>query len=90
MNVFGKESKSAICFTYVFQSKIFEEIGIGMLTFTFFSITMHGIDTAAEVYLEPFQTYMIEIFCENSYQLLALNWNKSSIIENWHGSNYAS
>ena len=34
---------------------------------------MHGIDTAADVYLEPFQTYMIEIFCENSEQLLALN-----------------
>ena len=31
-----------------------------------FLITMHETDTAAEVYLESFQTYMIEIFCENS------------------------
>ena len=51
---------------------------------------MHEIDTAAEVYLESFQTYMIEIFCENSSQLLALNSNKSCIIENCHGSKYAS
>ena len=26
---------------------------------------MHEIDTTAAVYLEPFQTYMIELFCEN-------------------------
>ena len=31
-----------------------------------FLIKMHEIDTAAEVYLEPFQTYMIEIFSKNS------------------------
>ena len=31
-----------------------------------FLITMHKIDTAAEVYLGPMQTYMNEIFCENS------------------------
>ena len=49
---------------------------------------MHETDTAAEVYLKPFQTYMIEIFCENK-QLLAHNSNKSSVMENWHGSKYA-
>ena len=27
-------------------------------------ITMYNIPTAAEVYLEPFQTYMIGLFCE--------------------------
>ena len=37
-----KESKSGICFTYALSSQ--------------FLITMHGIDKAAEVYLEPFQT----------------------------------
>ena len=45
---------------------IFEQIGIGMLYLHIFLIAMHEIDTAAEVYLEPFQTYMIKIFCENS------------------------
>ena len=50
---------------------------------------MHEIVTATEVYLALFQTYMIEIFCE-SKQLLAHNSNKSTIIENWHGSKYAS
>ena len=54
-----------------------------------FLITMHEIDTTAEVYLEPIQTYMIEIFCKNK-QLLAHNSNKSSIIEDWHDSKYAS
>ena len=48
---------------------------------------MHEIDTAAEVYLELFPTCTIEIFCENE-QLLSHNLNKSSIIENWHGSKY--
>ena len=33
---------------------------------------MHEIDTAAELYLEPVQTYMTEIFCENSQQLQGL------------------
>ena len=40
--------------------------------FTFFFITMHEIDTAAEVPLEPFQTFMIEIFCKNSYSFCLL------------------
>ena len=31
-----------------------------------FLITMHEIDAAAEVNLEPFQTYMIELFCKNN------------------------
>ena len=46
--------------------KNFELIRIGMLYLHILLITMHEIDTAAEVYLEPFQTYMIEIFCEIS------------------------
>ena len=45
--------------------KIFEQVGIGMAyIFTFFLITMHEIDTAAEVYLEPFLTYMFELFLQ--------------------------
>ena len=44
----------------------FEQVGIGMAYLRVFLITVHEIDTAAEVYLEPFQTYMIELFCENS------------------------
>ena len=49
-----------------FHWKIFEQIGIGMAYLHVFLITMHEIDTAAEVYLELFQTYMLELFCENS------------------------
>ena len=43
-----------------------------MLYLHIFLITMHEIDTAAEVDLEPFQTYMIEIFCENGYSFCLL------------------
>ena len=39
--------------------KIFEQIGIAMAHPHVFSITMHEIDTTKEVYLEPFQTYML-------------------------------
>ena len=49
-----------------FRWKIFEQIGIGMAYLHVFLITMHEIDTAAEVYLELFQTYMLELFCGNS------------------------
>ena len=41
-----------------------------MLYLHVFLITMHQIDRAAEVHLEPFQTYMIAIFFGNCYQLL--------------------
>ena len=51
---------------------IFEQIGIDMLYLHIFLITMHEIDTAAEVPLEPFQTFMIEIFGENSYSFCLL------------------
>ena len=42
---------------------------------------MHETDTATEECLEPFQTYVIRIFCEKNYQVLALNSSKSSITE---------
>ena len=45
---------------------MFEQIGIGIAYLHVFLITMHETDTAAEVYLELFQTYMLELFCENS------------------------
>ena len=48
-----------------FRLKIFEQIGIGMAYLHIFLITMHEINTA-EVYLKLFQTYMLELFCENS------------------------
>ena len=44
--------------------KSFEQIGIGMAYLHIFLITMHEIETAAEVYLEPF-----ELFCKNSSRL---------------------
>ena len=51
----------------MFQARVFEQIGIDIILYLHsFLITMHEIDTAAEVHLEPFQTFMIEIFCENS------------------------
>ena len=45
---------------YGIRWKIFEQIGIRMIL-TFFLITMLEINTAAEVYLEPFQIYMIKL-----------------------------
>ena len=51
---------------------IFEEIVIDMLYLHIFLVTMHEIDTVAEVHLELFQTYMIEFFCENSYSFCLL------------------
>ena len=44
--------------------KIFEQIGIGMTYPHDFLITMHEIGTATGVFLEPFQTYMIELFLQ--------------------------
>ena len=44
--------------------KIFEQIGIGMAYLHVFLITMYETDTAAEVYLEPFPTYMFELFLQ--------------------------
>ena len=51
----------------VFAEKSLNRLVLILLVFTvlFFLITMLEIDTAAEVYLEPFQTYMIELFCKN-------------------------
>ena len=46
-----------------FSWKYIEQIGIGMLYLYIILPTMHVIDTAAEMYFEPFQTHMIEIFC---------------------------
>ena len=54
----------------MFHVSVFREKSLNRLVLVCLSspflITVHEIDTAAEVYLEPFQTYMIEIFCENS------------------------
>ena len=42
--------------------KIFEQIVTDMAHLHVFLITMHENDTVAEAYLEPFQTYMMEVF----------------------------
>ena len=45
----------------VFAEKSFEQIGIAMAYVYAFLSTMHEIDTAAEMYLEPFLTYIFEL-----------------------------
>ena len=50
----------------VFPEKSLNRLALICFILIFFLITMHEKDTTAEVLLEPFQTYMIEIFCENS------------------------
>ena len=72
----------------VFPENTLDTLVLACFIFACFLITMQEIDTTAEVYLEPIQTYMIEIFCKNK-QLLVHNSNKSSIIEDWHDSKYA-
>ena len=42
----------------VFPDKSLNKLVSIYFIFTFFLITMHEIDTAAEVHLEPFQKYM--------------------------------
>ena len=56
----------------VFPEKSLNRLVLICFIFIFFLITMHEKDTTAEVLLEPFQTYMIEIFCENSYSFCLL------------------
>ena len=46
----------------VFPEKSLNRLALICFIFTSFLITMHEIDTAAEVHLESFQTYMIESF----------------------------
>ena len=41
-----------------------EQIGISMAYLHVFSITMYEIDTAAEMYLEPFPTNIFELFLQ--------------------------
>ena len=48
----------------MYSLKNIEQIGIGMAYLHVFLITMHEIDKAAEVYLEPFQIYMIGLFAK--------------------------
>ena len=46
--------------------KTSEQIGISMAYLHVFLIAMHEIDTAEKLYLEHFQIYILELFCENS------------------------
>ena len=46
----------------VFVEKSLNRLVFVLLIFTFFIITLHEIVTAAEVDLEPSQTYMLELF----------------------------
>ena len=46
-----------------------------------------------EAYLEPSQTSTVELFCENSWRLVAINYfctNAPSYVDVWLGSKYAS
>ena len=61
-----KESKSGYVSRKCIPWETFEQIGIDMVYLHIFLITVHEIDAAALVHLEPFQTYVIETFCENS------------------------
>ena len=44
--------------------KIFEQIGISMAYLHVFLGTMYERDTGTEMYLEPFATYMLELFLQ--------------------------
>ena len=68
----------------MFHVSVFPDWLLICVFLAFFPITMHEIDTAAEVHSEPFQTYMIEISLHKELQLLPLNSNLYSIIKNWH------
>ena len=64
----------------MFYVSVFAERSLNRLVWVkclhVFLITMHKVATVVtvvEVYLEPFQTFMIELLCENSTRLLALN-----------------
>ena len=50
----------------VFPEKFLNILVLICFIFTFLLIRMHEIDTATEVHIEPFQTYITDIFCENS------------------------
>ena len=50
----------------VFVEKSLNRLVFVLLIFTFFIITLHEIVTAAEVDLEPSQTYMLELFLKIS------------------------
>ena len=52
----GYVSRKDICWEKI------EQIGIGLAYLCLFLSTMHGIDAAAEVYLELFQAYVTELF----------------------------
>ena len=44
--------------------KVFEQIGIGMAYVQVFLIAMYEIDTDADMFLEPFPTYMFKLFLQ--------------------------
>ena len=50
----------------VFPDKSLNRLVLIYFIFTFFFIAMHEIHAAAEVHFELCQTFMIEIFYENS------------------------
>ena len=57
--------KSGIYFTQsAFAEKSLNRVVLVWFIFTFFLITMHEADTATEVYLESFPTYMFELFLQ--------------------------
>ena len=57
--------KPGVCFTQsVFAEKSLNRLVLLCLIFTFFLIIMLEIDTDAEIYLQPFPTYELELFLQ--------------------------
>ena len=54
-----KKSKSGYVSRKCIPWKTFEQIGIDLVYLRIFLITIHEINAAAVVHLEPFQTYVI-------------------------------
>ena len=66
----------------MFHVSLFPDWLLIYFILAFFSVTMYEIDTSAEVHGDHIQTYMIEIFLQKQLQLLPLNSNLSSTLEN--------
>ena len=49
-----------------------------------------NLNCYSEAFLEPSWTPTVELFCENSWQVLGVFWQKSSIVDVQLGSKYAS
>ena len=81
--------ETSCCLQQKYRWKIFENIFTAAYL-QVISFTEHEKDTATEVYLEPSEISMMELFAVNSFHpsMFALfHFYKSSIIVAWYGSN---